>query len=46
MNISQWAMKQETYEIINVTPPKMIIPTRVYQEPKKCKYKVKHLDTI
>ena len=28
-------MKQETYEtILNVTPPKMIIPTRIHQEPK------------
>ena len=27
-------MKQETYETINVTPPKMIIPTRIHQEPK------------
>ena len=28
-------MKQETYETINVTPPKMNSPTRIHQEPKR-----------
>ena len=35
MNISQYAVKQETYETINVTPPKMNSPTRIHQEPKR-----------
>ena len=34
MTISQQEVKQETYETINVTPPKMIIPKRIHQEPK------------
>ena len=38
-------MEQETYEIINVSPPNMNSPTKKDQEPKKGKYKVKHLDT-
>ena len=28
-------MKQETYETINVSPPKMNSPTRIHQEPKR-----------
>ena len=35
MNISQLVVKQETYETIKVTPPKMNSPKRIYQEPKK-----------
>ena len=38
-------MKQETYETINLTPPKMIILTRIHQEPKKSKYKVKQIQS-
>ena len=35
MNINQYAVKKETYEIINVTPPKMNSPTIIHQEPKR-----------
>ena len=34
-NISQLAVKQETYETINVSPPKMNSSTRIHQEPKR-----------
>ena len=43
-SISSW--KQETYKAIKVTPPNMNNPTKVWQELKRIKYNVKHLDTI
>ena len=35
MNINQQAVKQEIYETINVSPPKMNSPIRIHQEPKR-----------
>ena len=41
------SLKQETYKVpIKKTPPNMNIPSKTWQELKKVKYKVKHLDTI